>query len=90
LCKTQTSLLISNLQDYFNTLTTIITDRHSVETQTMKKKLFIDFSHSDIHTRNNLNGGYTGRSVSQSFKFFTGYEVMTDKFSSSLERKVTR
>jgi hypothetical protein len=79
--KTQTALLISQLQEYIASLTTFINDRHSVETSTMKKKIFISFNHSDNQTKNNLNGAYTGRKISQSFQFFTGYEVMTKKFS---------
>lgn len=67
--KTQTSMLISNLQHYISSLTQFI------------KKIFISFKHSDIHTTNGLNGAYTGKAIQQSFKYFTGYEVMTSKFS---------
>lgn len=87
--KTQTSLLIGSLQEYISSLTQFINDRHSVETSTMKKKLFISFKHSDTHTTNGLNSAYTGKQISQSFRFFTGYEVMTSKFS-GLEKKVTK
>ncbi len=83
--KTQTSLLISSLQEYICSLTQFINDRHSVETSTMKKKIFISFKHSDSHTTNGLNGAYTGKQISQSFRYFTGYEVMTSKFSSISE-----
>jgi len=79
--KTQTSMLIGNLQDYISSLTTFLNDKYSIETSTMKKKLFISFNHSDIHTTNGLNGAYTGKQISQSFKYFTGYEVITSKFS---------
>lgn len=79
--KTQTSILISTLQDYFRELTTFINDKHSIETSTMKKKIFISFNHSSTHTHNNLNAAYTGEEIKQSFKYFIGYEVMTDKFS---------
>lgn len=79
--KTQTSMLISILQSYISSLTQFITDKHSIETSTMKKKIFISFKHSDIHTTNGLNGAYTGKAIQQSFKYFTGYEVMTSKFS---------
>lgn len=78
---TQTAYLINQLQDYIGDLTQHINDRHSIETATMKKKIFISFNHSDSHTRNNLNSAYTGRRISQGFQFFTGYEVMTAKFS---------
>jgi hypothetical protein len=87
--KTQTSILVSNLQDYINGLTQFINDRHSAETATMYKKIFISFNHSDAHTRNNLNAAYTGRRISQGFQYFTGYEVMTDKFS-GLGREVKK
>lgn len=87
--KTHTSFLISNLQSYISDLTHFINDRHSIETATMAKKIFISFDHSDKHTRNNLNGAYTGRMISQRFQFFTGYEVMTNKFG-GLDRKVTK
>ena len=87
--KTQTSILLETLQEYISSLTQHINDRHSIETATMKKKIFISFNHSDNHTRNNLNGGYTGRLISQRFQFFTGYEVMTDKFS-GIGREVTK
>jgi len=79
--KTQTSFLIKNLQDYIFSLTQFLNDKHSIETSTMKKKLFISFNHSNIHTTNGLNGAYTGQQISQSFRYFTGYEVMTSKFS---------
>lgn len=87
--KTQTSLLISNLQEYIMGLTQFINDRHSIETATMTKKIFISFNHSDKHSRNNLNSAYTGRIITQGFQFFTGYEVMTDKFG-GLERKIQK
>ena len=87
--KTQTSRLISNLQQYFYELTRFINDKHGVETATMKKKIFISFNHSDSHTRNNLNSAYTGRRISQAFQFFTGYEVMTKKFG-GLDGKATK
>ena len=87
--KTQTSILVRSLQDYISSLTQFINEKHSIETATMKKKLFIYFKHSDNHTRNNLNAGYTGREISQSFRFFTGYEAMTDKFS-GLNRNVSK
>jgi hypothetical protein len=83
--KTQTSILIRSLQEYILSLTLFINDKHSVETSTMKKKLFISFKHNDSHTTNGLNGAYTGKQTSQSFRYFTGYEVMTSKFSSLLE-----
>lgn len=79
--KLQTALLIAQLQEYISGLTQFILDRHSIESATMTKKIFISFNHSDGHTRNNLNGAYTGRRISQGFQFFTGYEVMTAKFS---------
>ena len=87
--KTQTSTSITSLKQYLNSLTTFLNDKYSIETSTMKKKLFIYFKHSDNHTRNNLNAGYTGREISQSFRFFTGYEAMTDKFS-GLNRNVSK
>jgi len=83
--KTQTSFLIGSLQDYICSLTQFINDRHSIEKSTMKKKLFISFKHSDSHTTNGLNCAYTGKQISQSFRYFTGYEVMTSKFSGLLE-----
>lgn len=86
---TQTSLLISQLQEYISGLTTFINDRHSVETATINKKIFISFNHSDTHTRNNLNAAYTGRRISQGFQFFIGYEVITDKFS-GIDRKIQK
>jgi hypothetical protein len=88
--KTQTSVLIERLQEYISSLTQFINDKHSIETETMKKKLFISFKHSQVHTRNGLNGAYTGEQTSQAFRFFTGYEVMTSKFSSSLTRTVKK
>jgi hypothetical protein len=87
--KTQNSLLVSTLQDYISNLTQFINDRHSVETATMAKKIFISFNHSDNHTRNNLNAAYTGRRIGQHFQFFTGYEVMTAKFS-GIDRNVVK
>jgi hypothetical protein len=87
--KTQTSFLIGNLQDYIYSLTKFINDKHSIETSTMKKKIFISFKHSDSHTTNSLNGAYTGKQISQSFRYFTGYEVMISKFS-GVSRNVSK
>ena len=87
--KTQNAKLISILQSYISDLTQFINDRHSIETSTMTKKIFISFNHSDNHTRNGLNSAYTGRRISQGFQFFTGYEVMTNKFG-GIDRKVTK
>lgn len=87
--KTQTAILISTLQNYFNELTNFINDKHSIETSTMKKKIFIYFNHKQRHTTNGLNGAYTGEEISQTFKYFTGYEVMTDKFS-GIKRTVSK
>lgn len=87
--RTQTCILISRLQEYISSLTQHILDKHSVETNTMTKKIFIAFNHSETQTRNDLNGAYTGEKISQSFKYFTGYEVMTDKFS-GIKRKVEK
>ncbi len=78
--KTQTSMLISSLQDYISSLTQFINEKHSIETATMKKKLFISFKHSEVHTTNGLNSAYTGKAIQQSFKYFVGYEVMTTKY----------
>lgn len=78
--KTQVSKLLSTLHSYFNELTTIINDRHSLETATLKKKIFINFQHNQSHTTNGLNNAYTGEVINQSFRFFTGYEVFTDQF----------
>lgn len=88
--KTQTSILISSLQEYISSLTQILIDRYSIETSTMKKKLFISFKHLENHTTNNLNGGYTGKLIRQEFRYFIGYEVMTSKFSSLLSRNVQK
>jgi len=87
--KTQTSMLIENLQNYISSLTKFLNDKYSIETSTMKKKLFISFNHSDTHTINGLNYAYTGQQISQSFRYFTGYEVMTSKFS-GLNRTVKK
>ena len=80
--KTQTSVALSILTDYIGTLTQHIIDKHSVETSTEKKKIFILFRHSQSHYGNSTNSAYMGEAISQSFRYFTGYEVMTDKFSS--------
>ena len=79
--KTQTARSISMLQDYMQSLTNFINDKHSIETSTMNKKIFIYFNHSSVHGINGLNGAYTGEDTNQRFRFFTGYEVMTSKFS---------
>jgi hypothetical protein len=88
--KTQTSILLSSLRDYFNELTTLLVDKHSVQTESMKKKIFISFNHSNEHTTNGLNCAYTGERINQTFRYFIGYEVMTDKFSNLLNRKVEK
>ena len=84
--KTQTAKLISTLQDYFHELTTKITDKHSVETATLKKMIFIKFEHNRTHWGNNLNGAYKGEIIRQLFNYFIGYEVMTTQFSSLMDR----
>ncbi len=80
--KTQTSKNIDALKDYISSITTFILDKHSIETETMKKKIFIKFNHSANHISNSLNSAYHGEQISQTFNYFIGYEVMTDKFSS--------
>jgi len=80
--KTQTSQLMSALQDYFSELTTIINERHSFEKTTAKKKIFISFHHQKRHSTNNLNGAYRGEITAQQFQYFTGYEMMSTKFDS--------
>lgn len=88
--KTQTAKLISFLQNYFSELTQFINDKHSIEKKTIKKKLIIDFKYDKYHTKNNLNGAYMGEQLNQSFRYFVGYELMTDKMSNSLEKKVEK
>ncbi len=87
--KTQTSTSINVLKNYILTLTQHLLDKYSVENESMKKKIFIQFNHSASHVSNGLNGAYQGEVISQSFRFFTGYEVMTDKFS-GVFRKVEK
>jgi hypothetical protein len=85
--KTQTSILISSLQEYISSLTQILNDRYSIETETMKKKLFIHFNHSENHTTSGLSGAYTGKLINQNFRYFVGYEVMSNKFNYTLSIK---
>jgi hypothetical protein len=80
--KTQTSKNLDVLKDYISGLTTFLLDKYSVETETMKKKIFIRFNHSANHITNGLNGAYNGEQIAQNFNYFIGYEVMTDKFTS--------
>ena len=84
--KTQTAKLISTLQNYISDLTTHINERHSIETATMKKMIFIKFEHSRSHWGNNLNGAYKGEVIRQMFNYFVGYEVMTTKYSSLMDK----
>jgi hypothetical protein len=79
--KTQTSTNIDVLTNYFRELTAIINAKYSIETQTMKKKIFISFEHNERHISNGLNGAYWGEILNQTFHYFTGYEVMTDKYN---------
>lgn len=81
--KTQTSTSIDVLKEYVSGLTQHILDKHSVETSTEKKKIFIYFNHQKSHDKTS-NGAYLGEDISQSFRYFIGYEVMTDKFSKLL------
>jgi len=62
-------------------LTEYITDKHSIETTSTKKKLFIKFSHNVSHTTNNWCGSYRGERVDQHFNYFVGYEVITNSFN---------
>lgn len=78
--KTQTSVLIKELQDYIFSLTQFLNEKYSIETETMKKKIFISFEHSEKYTRNEWNGAYMGKYIYQGFKYFVGYEVLTDKY----------
>lgn len=75
--KTQTSKLISLLQDYISNLTAHIVNKHSIETKSIKKKIFIKFSHSRFHATNGLNHAYQGEEIRQTFKYFIGYELLT-------------
>jgi hypothetical protein len=79
--KTQTAKLISTLKSYLGELSDIIVKRHSLETATKKKKLFIKFNHSRNHHTNGLNNAYRGETISQSFNYFIGYEVWTESHS---------
>ena len=79
--KTQTSKSINSLYKFFNDLTGIINERHSIEKETLKKKIFIRFAHSRNHTRSNRNAAYRGEEIRQAFNYFIGYEVMTRQFS---------
>jgi hypothetical protein len=88
--RTQTSILLSSLRDYINELSALLVDKHCIEVNNMKKKIFISFNHSNEHTTNGLNSAYTGERISQTFRYFIGYEVMTDKFSNLLNRKVEK
>ena len=89
--KTQVSKSIAALKDYFSDLTDIINKKHSIEAETLKKKIFIKFNHSTYHERNDRNAAYTGEAVKQDFKYFIGYEVMTEKIQNlSLEKKVVK
>lgn len=78
--KTQTSKLISKLQEFFNEMTTYINDRHSIEEETMTKKIFIKFIHGQNHITNDLNNAYMGEHIHNQFQYFIGYEVLTNKF----------
>ena len=84
--KTQTAKLISQLQDYIYSLTQYINERHSIENATLKKKIFIYFNHSQVHTTNGLNNAYWGERISQLFRYFVGYEIMTTQFSEINQR----
>lgn len=77
--KTQTAKLISILQDYMIRLSEIIVDRHSLETATKTKKIFIKFTHDRKHHTNGLNNAYRGETIYQSFNYFVGYEIWTEK-----------
>lgn len=87
--KTQTAMSISQLQQYISSLTQYLNDKYSMEKSTMRKKLIIYFDHSSVHTTNNLNNAYTGEETKQVFRYFTAYEVLTDKFS-GLNREVKK
>ena len=87
--KPQYSTSISILQNYINSLTEIILDRYSIETETLKKKIFIKFNYSNNHKRND-NGAYLGENINQTFSFFIGYEVYTDKFNAFLDKKISK
>lgn len=79
--KTQTSTMLSSLQDMFNELTRILNEKHSIETATMTKKIFIQFNHSVQHTTNNWCGSYRGQKINQTFNYFIGYETYTTRWN---------
>ena len=62
--KTQTSRSLEVLKDFIMELSQFILNKHSLETETIKKKLFIKFRHSAKHDRSNLNFAYHGLVVS--------------------------
>jgi len=74
--KTQVSTSISHLRKCFSEMTIIILNRHSIETQSQKKKIFIKFEEKSNQTRYQMNGAYTGLHQSLSFRFFLGYEML--------------
>ena len=55
------------------------------------KKIFIKFNNSNHHGTNGVNNAYRGLIVSQSFSYFTGYEVLVKKSTlTDLTPKVTK
>lgn len=77
--KTQYSNSIESLKNYIYELSTIIVNRHSIETTSEKKKIFIKFNNEEKEKRYEMNFAYKGLEISQKFNYFIGYEGLTKK-----------
>jgi hypothetical protein len=88
--RSQTSTSIKALQDYLYELTHLSLDKHCPEKKSMRKKLFLRFTHSATHKTNGHSNAYHGVLVKQDFQYFTGYEMMTTKFGSVFDRDTPR
>ena len=67
--KTQTSLNIGELKEYISEITSFLVDKHSIEKETLKKKIFIKFAHSANHITNDWCGSYRGEMINQNFYY---------------------
>lgn len=87
--KTQSAYSIGSLQRYIRELTSILNDKYSDNVLAKNKKIFIKYSHDFNNERNKSNFASLGKSVSNRFQYFIGYEIIYNTESDSYKNSLT-
>lgn len=86
--KTQTSTSLHHLYRYLSDLVSELNEKYSDEFISKKKKIFIKYNHSSVHSTNGYNGAYMGKTVKNYFQFFIGYETIRNMDSDSIQGRI--